>query len=115
MIYQKYNLNVKDLATEGAATTNGPAKNVNSYKCGNFYVIATTVTTSLALKIQGSPDGTNWVDLPTGAFASITVPGTFILEWPGGLHTLPQFIRAVATTVGATTTYRVDADLEPIC
>lgn len=114
MFHDKIFTAIKPTATEGAGTVNGPTVDVKGAKGGIFMASVTAIGTSLAIKLQGSLDGTTWGDLPAGsAFASITTTGIFFLEWYG-THFLPRYIRASVTAVGAGNTYRIDAALDPI-
>jgi hypothetical protein len=54
-----------DNTTNGGATTGGWTAQIHVSSVSG-------TTPSLAMKLQGSPDGTTWTDLPGGAFNAIT-------------------------------------------
>lgn len=96
-----------------ARTTSG---NSNAVEVADFRelvaflnVTANSGTTpTLDVKFQDSQDGTNWVDVPSGAFAQITTTnGLRRLVLP----VVGPFVRAVYTIAGTTPSYTFDVIL----
>lgn len=74
----------------------------------HLHVTAASGTTpSMTVKFQDSGDGTNWVDIPSGAFTAATAAGSQRLV----LNNVGNLVRAVATITGTTPsfTFRVTA------
>lgn len=70
--------------------------NNNRNNIGTVMLALASGTGAPAVKVQGSPNGTNWVDLATGI--TPTAAKTFALM---------PFVRAVVTTAVASTTVNV--------
>lgn len=87
-----------DNTLTGGATAGGWA--------AQLHVSTVTGTTpSLAMKLQGSPDGTTWTDLPGGAFNAVTASNNGQrLVMPNGTA-VPAMIRANYTITGTTPTF----------
>ncbi|HVW34047.1 MAG TPA: hypothetical protein VHL53_16040 [Acidimicrobiia bacterium] len=73
----------------GTSTANGWA--------ANLHVTAYSGFTSVAYKLQDSPDGSVWTDLSGGAFTSVTAVGAQRLT---GTGTVNRHVRAVWTKTG---------------
>lgn len=87
-----------DNTSNGGATTGGWA--------AQLHVGAVSGTTpSLTAKLQGSPDGTTWTDIPGGLFAAVTTAfQAQRLTMPNGV-TLPAQVRANYTISGTTPSF----------
>jgi hypothetical protein len=89
---------VLDNTLNGGATTGGWA--------AQLHVSSVSGTTpSLTVKLQGSPDGTTWTDLPGGLFTAVTASNNAQrLVQPNGIAT-PAQIRANLTITGTTPSF----------
>jgi hypothetical protein len=83
----------------GAKTATGNGATVTNVGNKGVYIViilgtVSGTTPTCTFKLQGSADGTNFVDIPGAATASLTATGTFgITVFPG-----------IAVTAGTTTT-----------
>lgn len=68
---------------------------------------ATGTTPSLTVKLQDSPDGVTWYDIPSGAFTAATAVGTQRLT----VSNIGPLLRAVSTVTGTTPSFTVDLQL----
>ncbi len=91
---------VLDNTTTGGATTGGWA--------AQMHVSSVSGTTpSLAMKLQGSPDGTTWTDIPGGGFVAVTASNNAQrLSFPNGTS-VPAQIRANWTITGTTPSFNI--------
>lgn len=98
-----------NLANQGAATVNGTATEAGEFASLVAYlnVTAVTGTPSLAMKLQDSPDGVEWYDIPSGAFAAATAVGKQRIT----VSNIGDFIRAVAVVSGTTPSVSATVDV----
>lgn len=97
------------LTNQGAATVNGEKVETGEFASLVAYLNVTAVggTPSLAMKLQDSPDGVEWYDVPNGAFAAATAVGKQRLV----VSNIGDFVRAVATVSGTTPTVSGTVDV----
>jgi len=97
------------VAAAMTATTNGPAVDVSRFTglakvSLNSSAMGAAGTTSNT-KLQHSADGsTNWVDVPSGAFAQVTNAGSSAQDIMLNTDSLRKFVRVVDTLAGTTPT-----------
>lgn len=91
-----------------AVTSTGASGTVDTYSWSEktFYVVASSVTTGGTIKIQTSPDNSNWADI---AEEDITANGTTEIAVTGMFH---RYIRAnlSSRTDGTYTVYVILSD-----
>ncbi len=97
-------------------TLNSPGYNVDRMKSGAFFLnvsAASGTIPTLNVKIQDSPNGTDWYDLPSMAFTQATGVTSQRLSFAGPLG---LYVRAVQTIGGTTPsfTYSLDAILNEV-
>jgi hypothetical protein len=85
------NSGILDQTLTTGATTAGCA--------AQLHVFTMTAATTLAVVIQGSPDGTTWTNLTGMTFSTLSAPGKQRLILGVG-NSIPQQIRAQATVTG---------------
>lgn len=73
--------------------------NVDTIRLQAVLSSVTGTTPSYTLKLQESQDGTNWSDVPSGAFSAITAAGNAELSLAGPFD---DIIRVFATVSGTT-------------
>jgi hypothetical protein len=98
-----------------ADITGSEAKNIpgNAQNCiGVIKTANTNGATTVAGKIQHSPDGASWADYIT--FTSIVGTNSFEVKYPTNQPILPH-VRAIATITGATKLADVTIDLWVDC
>ncbi len=91
-------------ATPVTATGNSSGFQVGGYNGLIAYLsvpAATGTTPSLTIKLQDSPDGTTWFDIPSAAFTAVTTAGQQRLV----VNSIGNFIRAVSTVSGTTPSF----------
>lgn len=89
---------ILSLTNQGAGTVNGDSTEVGEFPSVVAFLNASAVTGTLDVKLQDSPNGTDWYDIPNGAFTQATAAGTQRLSVSDiGMH-----LRAVATVGGTT-------------
>ncbi len=90
------------------ATQTSPKVNAGGYgvamKAFLNITAATGTTPTLLVKFQDSGDGTNYVDVPSGAFTSQTAAGINSLV----LTNVGPYLRAVQTVGGTTPSFNYD-------
>jgi hypothetical protein len=69
---------------------------------------ASGTSPSLAVKLQDSPDGVTWYDVPSGAFTAATAVGTQRLSVAGPLG---NYVRASYAATGTTPSFTFDVQL----
>lgn len=94
---------VDELLAPLARTTSGVSQGINKgdVREGLLLVEVSAVSgtsPTLDVKLQTSPDGASWFDLPGGALAQITASGNYALK----VANFGRFIR-VAYSIGGTT------------
>lgn len=111
-----YNQCLTVAALPSGARTNGTVNGTtvdlgiygNDFRTALFIVSTGTITDgSHAFKIQDSPDGTNWTDVPTarrqGTAPTVVAANDDTLFEVGYIVGTQQYVRLVVTTTGATT------------
>src|SRR4051812_41676996 len=86
----------------GAGTTNSSKVNAGGYGTAKAFLNITAVSgtsPTLDVKFQDSADGTNWVDVASGAFPQKTATGISSLV----LNNVGPYLRAVQTVGGSAT------------
>ena len=90
--------------TNGSSVLVGPSG--SSGLSAALYVGAVSALTSLDVKLQSSPDGSNWTDITGATFTTVTAANASqIIDFQMPTSTtltaaLPNRVRAVATLVG---------------
>lgn len=95
------------------ATQTSSKVNAGTYNTVKAYLNITAVsgtTPTLVVKFQDSPDGTIWVDIPSGAFSSQTAAATLSLA----IANVGPFVRAVQTITGTTPSFTYDLKVSGI-
>ena len=103
---------------EALASGGSPELGSSRDIAGTFGLVATldVVTISGAtgtfdVKLQHSPDGNTWYDIPSGAFAQVTsVTGDETLTFPDG--TLYRFVRTHSTVAGGDRAFTANVHME---
>ncbi len=98
-----------EVLASAARTTSGNSNSVETQFFRNLLGILNVTAVSgtsptLDVKFQESMDGTNWIDIPSAAFAQATATGLKRLEF----STLAPYIRAVYTIAGTTPSFTFD-------
>src|SRR4051812_14456489 len=94
---------------DGAITASANSNKVNAGGYGNAVAYlrvtaASGTTPTLDMKFQDSPDGTNYQDVPSGAFTQKTAAGSQRLV----LSNIGPFLRAVQTIGGTSPSFTYD-------
>lgn len=106
------NSNENTLYNGVALTTTGPSSPTGSGGFHDFvaYLNVTAVggtSPSATIKLQDSPDGVTWYDVPAAAFTAATAVGTQRLA----VSNLGPVVRAYATVTGTTPSVTVSLTL----
>ena len=94
-------------AETGAGTTNSSKVNAGGYGTAKAFLNITAVSgtsPTLDVKFQDSYDGTNWVDVASGAFSQKTATGASSLV----LSNVGPYLRAVRTRGGTSPSFTYD-------
>jgi hypothetical protein len=103
--YFLHGLTAEAAAFAGTTVDWGVSSTSSSGFIANLHVIAVTGTPNLAAKLQDSADGSTWVDVTGGAFATANAVGAQQLKTTTSLR---RYVRAVTTQAGSTSaTYLV--------
>jgi hypothetical protein len=98
---------VADGASTGAGTTNSNKINAGGYGTAKAFLnitAASGTSPTLDIKFQDSYDGTNWVDVASGAFAQKTAANYSSLV----LTNVGPYLRAVQTRGGTSPSFTYD-------
>jgi hypothetical protein len=97
--YFLHKLQAESAGLTGATVDWGATSTSSSGFIANLHVIAVTGTPNLAAKLQDSSDGTTWVDVTGGAFATANAVGAQQLKTTTSLR---RYVRVVTTQAAST-------------
>ena len=106
---------VKEFLAPAARTTNGQSASLD---LGDFddlivYLNITAIggtSPTLDVKLQSSDDGTDWFDLPNGAFAQKTATGKAVLQYSSNFG---RYVRVDYIIAGTTPSFTFEVDVVP--
>lgn len=106
LVFQETLLNAQVIT----ATVNGTAiSGWSQVKAAKLHLTVASIggtSPNYTVKLQDSVDGTNWVDVASGAFSAVTANGTTSLVLPNPV-VLGDSVRVVVTVTGTTPTAAV--------